>query len=62
MTPQELAHEIAITPVEDLEAVANLAFDEIEATGPVTRVQAFYETLLSIGIDVRPICKRKHPA
>jgi len=62
MTPQELAHEIAILPVEDYEETANLAIEEIEANGPASRVQAVFEVLLSIGIDVTGLCKKKHPA
>jgi predicted ATP-dependent protease len=62
MTPQEVAHEIAIIPIEDIDAVINLAFDEVEATGPASRVQAFYEACLAAGVDLKPICKRKHPA
>jgi len=44
-----------------LEEVANLAFDEIEAIGPASRVQAFYEVCLAAGVDLTGICKKKHP-
>jgi len=62
MTPQELAHEIATLPIEDIEAVVNLTFDEVEELRSAAEVQAYFETLLSCGVDVRPLCKRKHPA
>jgi hypothetical protein len=61
MTPQETAHAIATTPVEDLEEVASLTFDEIEATHSIQDVQQFYEVLKSCGVDVGGLCKKKHP-
>ena len=62
MDLQELAHELATLPINHIELVANLAFDEIEATKSAAEVESFRLALLEAGIDVRPLCKKKHPA
>lgn len=61
MTLVEIAHEIAALDVNDIEEVANLAFDEVENTRSVQEVQAYFEACLAAGVDLRPICKKKHP-
>ena len=60
MTIPELVHGIAQLDINDIEEVAGLIFDEIEATRPQD-VQAFYEALLGAGVDVGKLCKKKHP-
>ena len=62
MTLTELAHEIAMLPIEDIEDVVNLTFDEVEELRSAAEVQAYFEALLACGVDVRPLCKKKHPA
>jgi hypothetical protein len=63
MTKQELAELICteLAP-EDWGEMADILFDEVENLYSVQAVQTISQELLTAGVDIKPICKRKHPA
>ena len=63
MTKQELAAIICseLAP-EDWGEMADILFDEVENSHNSEDVKIISDQLLNAGVDVGPICKRKHPA
>ena len=47
---------------EDLEQAVDDIYEAMTDGKTVEQMQAIQERLLQLGVDVRPICKRKHPA
>lgn len=62
MTQEELSHEIVTSLMpEDYGTMADVLFDAIEGHYTPDEVAKISEVLLAAGVDVRPICRKKHP-
>ena len=59
---QDLADKICEMTPGEIGVFGDMLFDTIEATKPATEVHQINEELLNLGVDVRPLCKKKHPA
>lgn len=66
MTTEQM-EDLAATICNNLEPeewgqMADILFNFVEALHSVEDVQVIANQLLAAGVDVKPICKRKHPA
>jgi hypothetical protein len=61
MTHTEIATAIAALQPSEVEDVANKTIDAVEAAKSVAEVVAFRNALLTAGVDVTGLCKKKHP-
>lgn len=66
MTTQELTqlaeYICSQLPANQAGEFADILFDEIEANYSAADVLTISNELAAVGVDVGPICKRKHPA
>lgn len=62
MTNEEIALAVASVPVEELPELISRIFDEIEAVHDTEELQEINDLLLREGVDVRGLCRKKHPA
>lgn len=62
MTKEEIAAEIVSTPLEALPELVDAIFDAFDDAYNEQGLKDIFNILYECGVDVRPICKRKHPA
>jgi hypothetical protein len=49
-------------PAEDAGEFFDVLFEQVEFDFSPADVKIIADQLLTVGVDIRPICKRKHPA
>lgn len=58
---QELAEAICELDTNEWEDFADILFDQVVATHTEEQQDMILNDLLSIGVDVRGLCRKKHP-
>ena len=61
MTKEEIAAEIVSTPLEAMPELVDVIFAAFEDTYNEQGLKDVFDILYQCGVDVRPICKKKHP-
>ena len=59
---QLLADALATLTVEELPAMVEMIWQAFAASHTAGELDEIGSILLDAGVDVRPLCKRKHPA
>lgn len=49
-------------PAEDAGEFFDVLFEQVEFDFSPTEVKVIYDQLMTLGVDVGPLCKKKHPA